>query len=82
MKDEVKFSVIATGFPRAGAPGLEQKSPFDDLETFPAREMERNEEEEPALAAVASGGSAPVADDHKDDLEMPAFLRRDRRLYQ
>lgn len=81
LGDEARFSVIATGFPRAGSPVIEHRSPFEDMEPRMPEPMEMEEEEVPVSAVVAASSSAP-ADDPKDDLEMPAFLRRDRRLFQ
>ncbi|HYO81579.1 MAG TPA: cell division protein FtsZ [Bryobacteraceae bacterium] len=82
MDDEVKVTVIATGFQRAGLPQFERRTAgFDDAGYTQA---ETEPEEVPmAAAASASPGAAPVEEDEPvDDIEMPAFLRRDRRLFQ
>jgi cell division protein FtsZ len=90
MKDEVKITVIATGFQRAGLPTFERKSNGSFESSFDSsrfsestREIEERapEPEEVPVAASAPPPPAPV-EQPKDDLEMPAFLRRDRRLFQ
>jgi cell division protein FtsZ len=90
MKDEVKITVIATGFQRAGLPSFERKSsaPFESAfdssrfaDTEPAGEDGEKEAAEVPVAAV-NGNAAASADEPKDDLDMPAYLRRERRLYQ
>jgi cell division protein FtsZ len=89
MQDEVKITVIATGFQRAGLPSFERKSSgtfesaFDSsrfAETEPATEESEADPAEMPVTAAVNGSPAP--DEPKDDLDMPAYLRRERRLYQ
>jgi cell division protein FtsZ len=92
MEDEVKITVIATGFQRANLPAIERKQAGDFTDTpanqplvfddeFPGRS---DSDTEPALAGSNGNGagSTQSAEEAKDDLEMPAFLRRERRLFQ
>jgi cell division protein FtsZ len=89
MRDEVKITVIATGFERDNLPQIERRpasavigSEFyrrpspppasdDAFDTPPA---ERDPEPEPVTAGAASPGYAA-----EDDLDVPAFLRQQRR---
>src|SRR5579871_3092217 len=99
MKDEVKITVIATGFQRENLPQLARRASagasdwgstdWSSKEPAPAPVA-------PVLEPVATSPSlfreahavetapeieepAPVA---MDDLEVPAFMRRERRMYQ
>lgn len=91
MQDEVKMTVIATGFQRAnlpaigrGAAGSEGRS-FEEPEHASASSAGDPEspapgaEPEPEPVGAHAGASGEGA---KDDLEMPAFLRRDKRQFQ
>jgi cell division protein FtsZ len=102
LEDEVKITVIATGFQRAGlpivrstgvdqvleratdprytsAPEPESVETDDDFEvTIPDREVA---EEEVAVAAVAASPNG-TSEESKNDLDLPAFMRRERRLFQ
>jgi cell division protein FtsZ len=90
MADEVKITVIATGFERASLPAIERRGPKVAAVTeAPARppeepvqpvQAEPVEEEAPAAMAAAANGSP--SEPLFDDLEVPAILRRDRRMYQ
>jgi cell division protein FtsZ len=88
MGDEVKVTVIATGFQRAGLPTIERKSSnstFDDRfsDSMPSRPMIADEQpaiEEPEPVVTVS--ATPDPEEPKDDLETPAFLRRERKLFQ
>jgi cell division protein FtsZ len=88
MGDEVKMTVIATGFQRAGLPMFERKSSgafesaFDSSRFSDAADDRPEESEEAPVAAAVNGTPAPVVEEPKDDLDMPAFLRRDRKLFQ
>jgi len=86
MGDEVKITVIATGFQRENLPEIERRAPAEMIgeRTFePGIEdsvptpmhMEAQETEFPREPVVTSAAPA-------DDLETPAFLRRERRLFQ
>jgi cell division protein FtsZ len=102
LDDEVKITVIATGFQRAGlpivrstgvdqvleratdprytsAPEPESVETDDDFEVIiPDREVA---EEEVAVAAVAASPNG-TSEESKNDLDLPAFMRRERRLFQ
>lgn len=102
MGDEVKITVIATGFQRENLPQLAGRyaEPVPEPAKPPAvaaiapapvpmtaREPEPELEYEPAVAAAPEPASSQNS--HEDqpqlplnDLDMPAYLRRDRRLYQ
>jgi cell division protein FtsZ len=110
LDDEVKITVLATGFQRAGLPALRsshtsdqvleratepryvaaaapQPDPFERQEELVAVAEQTPEivtEEEVAVAAVASTpvNSEPQSEEAKNDLELPAFMRRERRLFQ
>jgi cell division protein FtsZ len=93
MGEEVKITVIATGFEREGLPTIERKRGAGDPAPAPPAQMEIPQTEsvhaeaaaEPAaepepmtMAAAATAPAAPVF----DDLDVPAILRRDRRFVQ
>lgn len=105
MEDEVKITVIATGFHRPGLPEIERKSVVESLASsspatagmwrIPAAEPSHAEpapEPEPASASSDAEEEAPVASEPAglrvedpmplNDLDTPAFLRRDRRTIQ
>jgi cell division protein FtsZ len=89
MQDEVKVTVIATGFQRDNLPAIVRTGTS-------ARDLSVStrpfipEFEEPAAPAVreepvAQPEPVPAAmseEEMRNDLEMPAFLRRERRLFQ
>jgi cell division protein FtsZ len=93
MKDEVKITVIATGFQRDSLPVLNGRRQ-DSMEIVmpmavappPAPVMEpvltneslfRDMPSTPPITEIPESAPAPM-----DDLEVPAFMRRERRLYQ
>jgi cell division protein FtsZ len=95
LKDEVKITVIATGFQRDNLPqlarrvvaGAEAVMP-EPVPPPPAPVMEpvmnhgslfRDMPPTPPPPSQETQESAPVG---ADDLEVPAFMRRERRLYQ
>ncbi len=94
MEDEVKITVIATGFQRDNLPQLKRRQSREEIPIevvvqapAPAPEhiepayqmpMEVAEETEPEPERVEE----PVAQMAINDLDMPAYLRRDRRYYQ
>lgn len=91
MNDEVKITVIATGFQREGLPGSDRRSrmsfterpapePVPILEPQPEPEVPAPVAEEPPAAAAAAAGTEEPS--KLNDLETPAFLRRERRLFQ
>ncbi|HLH40540.1 MAG TPA: cell division protein FtsZ [Bryobacteraceae bacterium] len=93
MADQVKITVIATGFQRENLPAIERKPSrvAASAEPAPAPRMEVPEpahveppapqpayEEPPLPVAAAPAPPEPVF----DDLDVPAILRRDRRMIQ
>ncbi|HLJ13636.1 MAG TPA: cell division protein FtsZ [Bryobacteraceae bacterium] len=106
MEDEVKITVIATGFHREGLPEIERKPVAGHLTSpssagmwrVPHIEAPRSEpvpEPEPVAASASAGleenleeSPAPAAAARMEekmplnDLDTPAFLRRDRRTVQ
>jgi cell division protein FtsZ len=118
LDDEVKITVIATGFQRAGVPAPSTSSVAEhafERATEPrfaaAAAPERQEEEfEPVFESAAEVDSAsgdelvdddalaaaavanvpapspapagPTPEEAKNDLDLPAFMRRERRLFQ
>jgi cell division protein FtsZ len=113
MGDEVKITVIATGFERENLPAIARRdartpmqasmsasmsdaatpaapsSPAPQMELAEAEPVHAEPEHEPALVyeeapvtmSAAANGS-PQAEPLFDDLDVPAILRRDRRLIQ
>jgi cell division protein FtsZ len=118
MGDEVKITVIATGFERDNLPAIARRdsrastqiqgststsmpdpAPQMTMSSQPPPQMELAEaepdhvevEQEPALVyeeaapitmATAANGSPQPPEPLFDDLDVPAILRRDRRLIQ
>jgi len=113
MTDEVKITVIATGFQRANLPAIDRGTAVQEGRmisgppqmSFAARAAQQHQETEPIFGrrdddpapverdpepapqeAIAT--TATVIENSKDDsqtksdLDMPAFLRRERRLFQ
>jgi cell division protein FtsZ len=92
MGEEVKITVIATGFVREGLPRIERRGAHAEPAPAPIAAAPPEpvyEEPEPAepvyeeapmtMAASATNGAAePLF----DDLEVPAILRRERRMVQ
>src|SRR5579863_234314 len=98
MGEEVKITVIATGFVREGLPRIERRGAHVESDFVPspvaaAPPEPVYEEPQPAelvhdeapmtLAASATNGAANgAAEPMFDDLEVPAILRRERRMVQ
>jgi cell division protein FtsZ len=95
MEDEVKVTVIATGFQRDNLPAIVRSAKQQDDRSLqapqpaplsrpvhqipePAVEYEPEPEPEPVGATAGAVDEEQV----RNDLEMPAFLRRERRLFQ
>lgn len=89
MGDEVKITVIATGFERANLPAIERRTnavappaPAPLPEDFP---FDKVEESEPvaaaAIAAEPEAARQTEPEPDANDIEVPAFLRR-RRVFQ
>jgi cell division protein FtsZ len=78
MEDEVKITVIATGFQREGLPHLNRKNdPIPEPIQAPAPVM-------PLFEAPATA-APPIVEEPQiavNDIDVPAYLRRERRLYQ
>jgi cell division protein FtsZ len=97
MKDAVKITVIATGFQRDSLPQLTRRPPavaFESLMPEPAPPPPAPVLE-PVLAASSFFHETPPAPPPPpapeieepaavaaEDIEIPAFMRRERRLYQ
>ncbi len=96
MGDEVKITVIATGFERASLPAIERRmvkvaavaeapvAPPAPVETeLPEPEPVYAEAapEDPAMVMAAAANGTPQ-EPLFDDLDVPAILRRDRRMVQ
>jgi cell division protein FtsZ len=110
LDDEVKITVIATGFQRPGLPAVRSNNMNDQVmeratepryiaAPEPTIAQERLDiDEEPEIieietevvveeeVAVAAAGPAakpaPASEEQKNDLDLPAFMRRERRLFQ
>lgn len=93
MGDEVKITVIATGFERANLPAIERKGqPNADPVEMPSGFPFNGETRAAALAAAAAAELEAAAaeavaepdaepEPSPDDIDVPAFLRR-RRVFQ
>lgn len=93
MGDEVKITVIATGFERANLPAIERKGqPNADPVEMPPGFPFNGETRAAALAAAAAAELEaaaaeavaepdPEPEPSPDDIDVPAFLRR-RRVFQ
>jgi cell division protein FtsZ len=81
MGDSVKVTVIATGFQRDSLPEFERRSqhfPFSSSNApTDARSAQSNEV--PASTPESEPAAAESEKEHKDDYEMPALLRKQRR---
>ena len=89
MGDEVKITVIATGFERESLPAIERRAPRVGAvaavpapieEPLPAQ-IPEPAAEDPAMAVAAAANGSPN-EPVFDDLDVPAILRRDRRMVQ
>ena len=92
MMDEVKITVIATGFQRETLPAFERRGARasepairhieiaepEPLHSDPVPPEPAYEEPPAAMAATATAAPEPIF----DDLDVPAILRRDRRMIQ
>ena len=81
MGDSVKVTVIATGFQRDSLPEFERRSqhfPFSS-QNVSADARSTPPAETPASAPEAEPAAAETEKEHKDDYEMPALLRKQRR---
>jgi cell division protein FtsZ len=81
MGDTVKITVIATGFSPAAAAPVERRAEPQVVEQ-PVETVEDAPEPEPAPPAVITMPSPPPASSaDNDDLDTPAYLRRDKLLF-
>ncbi len=80
MGDEVKITVIATGFQRENLPQIERRSAADFLEDRSPFSMEPPiYDEESRAPASPEAAEAPSGEaEELDDLELPAILRKER----
>ena len=88
MEDQVKITVIATGFARENLPELTRKTDATaGFQPLPpplprAPEPEPVFESSPLFHAPEPAPPAAAEEEAVPDLEVPAYLRRERRLYQ
>jgi len=96
MGDEVKITVIATGFVRESLPKIQRQAKsavpsvseaepevaVEDVEDVYEDACEEQEQPAPMAAAATAAQGAANAEPLFDDLEVPAILRRDRRMLQ
>jgi cell division protein FtsZ len=90
MGEEVKITVIATGFVRDNLPRIERRgaaaadTPVAAAPPEPVHEEPTPAElvHEEAPATATNGAANGAADPIFDDLEVPAILRRERRMVQ
>jgi cell division protein FtsZ len=90
MNDHVKITVIATGFQRDGLPEIDRRSPHfpfsasNSPDAPPAHfnGSSEHESESGVPAAEASSESSEEGNAPMDDYEMPAILRKQRRMVQ
>ena len=102
MGEEVKITVIATGFERENLPTIDRRGHraaaavvvAEPVEPVPSPQMELPAaepepvyaepayEEPPAVMAAATNGHHETPEPLFDDLDVPAILRRDRRMVQ
>jgi cell division protein FtsZ len=86
MGDEVKITVIATGFERPSLPEIERR-PAKRPEPAPAPEPEPEVAEIELPEPELQPGPPPIVErpaepEPYDDFETPAILRRERKLFQ
>ncbi len=82
MQDEVKITVIATGFERDHLPELVRKSASAPAPAPPQRSPEPVPIEAARVFETPAPAPPQMEEDPIPDIDVPAYLRRDRRLYQ
>ncbi|HEY7303889.1 MAG TPA: cell division protein FtsZ [Bryobacteraceae bacterium] len=84
MADKVKITVIATGFQRDTLPEIERRSPHFPFTAASVSGMAAPLQAEPAAVAAREPEPEPAAEEPSpmDDYEMPAILRKQRRMVQ
>ncbi len=81
MGEEVKITVIATGFDRPGLPAIDRRhSASEPAPVAEVREPREMPVPEVVAVPVPVGAPEPEPAAARDDLEVPAFLRR-RRMF-
>jgi len=89
MEDEVKITVIATGFQRDGLPQIVRKDRHGMEPLIVSAPIFEPTYDQPSAAAAAPEAEPEPAHDENgqpqvslNDLDMPAYLRRDRQYYR
>ena len=87
MNDRVKTTVIATGFQRDSLPEIDRRNPHFPFTSAhvaeaPIAPPPIAAEPEPVVTAHASEPELAAEERPPDDYEMPAILRKQRRLVQ
>ncbi len=85
MEDRVKITVIATGFQRDSLPEIDRRNPHFPFTPVNSPDVNHTTapaepEPEPVVAQAASDGAEEVPP--TDDYDMPAILRKQRRMVQ
>lgn len=81
MGNNVKVTVIATGFQRDSLPEFERRSPHFPFSTISAPEIGMEKQQELAAAASKESDAETAEDEQagKDEYEVPAILRKQRK---
>lgn len=89
MADKVKITVIATGFQRDTLPEIDRRNPHFPFTASsapdyapPIAPLAQHEAEAPVMAQENAAEPAPEEVHPMDDYDMPAILRRQRRMVQ
>ncbi len=91
MEDKVKITVIATGFQRDTLPEIDRRNPhfpftINNTPEAPIANthLPVQQEPEPVIAVAAAAGAETHVEEAQpaDDYEMPAFLRKQKRMLQ
>ncbi len=83
MEDRVKITVIATGFQREGLPEIDRRNPHFPFTPATVPDLPPASAPEPEPEPVMVAAEAPVEDSAPvDDYDMPAILRKQRRMVQ
>jgi cell division protein FtsZ len=81
MGNNVKVTVIATGFQRDSLPEFERRSPHFPFSAMSTLEAGGEKQQELAAAAAKESGAETAEDEQggKDEYEVPAILRKQRK---
>ncbi len=89
MEDKVKITVIATGFQRDSLPEIDRRNPHFPFTPSNSPELAHvaaaavaEQETETVMVATEAASEAEEEAAPVDDYEMPAFLRKQRRMVQ